>query len=284
MAILGALLAAGTAIRIWIAFTNYGLKYDVNTLSIVARLLATHPLHAYAFERWPYPGGYFPVLLLCRWIADTTGVAFSSVLKLPSIICDAGIAALLAWPLGRFGASPRQRLVTVALVALGPSFIVISGYHGQIDAAAILPALAGVIVWKLGGEHRAWQAGALIGLAASVKQPPFFAALALLPTARSPGDRHAHWLRRAIPLLSVVPFLIDNPHQPWTSLTSNRGIPGLGGLSVLLQPGLARDLQHGYLGAWPPLTQWFYGKENWIRPRRSTFTSPYPPSAGSMCR
>jgi Glycosyltransferase family 87 len=263
--LLGALLAVGTGIRLWIAFTNYGLRYDIDSAYIVARLLSTHPLHAYAALRYPYPAGYFPVILLCHWIAQATGAAFWAVWKVPAILCDAGIAALLAWALGRFGASPRERLVAAALVALGPVFILISGYHGQIDSAAILPALAGVIVWKLGGDRRAWQAGVLIGLGTAVKQPPFFVALALLPTARTRREMAILLgCAAAIPLLSVAPFLIADAHRTWTSLTYNKGLPGLGGLSVLLQPGLSRGLQHGYFVLPTPLTVWFYVKQNWI--------------------
>ncbi len=263
--IVAVLVAVGTGIRLWIAFTNYGWPFDVNSAYIVAHLLVTHPLHAYSALRYPYPAGYFPVILLCHWIAQATGAAFWAVWKVPSILCDAAIATLLAWAVGRFGGTPREQVWSAALVALGPIFILISGYHGQIDAAATLPALGAAVVWKLDGERRALYAGLLLGVATSIKQPPFFVVFALLPTARSRREMALLiGLALAVPAASVLPFLADNPNPTWTSLTYNKGLPGLGGLSLLLQPSLARGLQHGHVAAPTALTVWFWAKQNWI--------------------
>src|ERR1700691_1549096 len=123
---LGALIVIGTGLRLWIAFTNYGFTYDINSAYITAALLATHPLHAYQDIRYPYPAGYFPVILLCHYLAHWIGIAFYKLWKVPAILCDAGIATLLAWTLRRLGVPGRERLIAVALVALGPSFILIS--------------------------------------------------------------------------------------------------------------------------------------------------------------
>jgi uncharacterized membrane protein len=259
------LLALGLGFRLWIAFTNYGVVYDVDTAYIVAHLLSVHPLHVYSSLRYPYPGGFLPILLLCKEIASGTGAAFWAVFKVPSILADLGIAAVLVWALGRLGATPRERLVTAALVALGPSFLVVSGFHGQIDAVAILPALAGVIVWRLAGPHRAWQAGLLIGLGGAVKTVPLFMVLALLPTARS--RREALTLvgcAVAPPLASVAPFLIADTHHTITSLTFNKGVPGFGGLSVLVQPALLKGWLTGHLAPASSATWFFVHHQNEI--------------------
>jgi hypothetical protein len=48
---------------------------------------------------------------------------------------------------------------------LGPSFIDISGYHGQIDSVAILPAVLALMVWERRPQPtRSVRAGLLIGL------------------------------------------------------------------------------------------------------------------------
>jgi hypothetical protein len=241
LALLAVVLALGTGLRLWIGFTNYGDLYDVNSLTIVSQLLASHPLHVYEAFRWPYPGGYFPIILLCRAIANSTGMAFWAVIKTPNILADAGIAITLWWGLGRLGASRLQRWGAVALVELGPSFVVISGFHGQIDPTAILPALVAVVLWRLDVEHRAVAAGVLVGLGAAVKTVPLFAVLAMLPTARD--RREAATLvgpAVMIPVASVLPFLIADAHWTVKSLTVNRGIPGWGGLSLLVDPTLVR--------------------------------------------
>jgi hypothetical protein len=266
-AVIGGLLALGAAIRLWVGFTNFGATWDVDSAYIVAYWLTWHPLHVYMSNRYPYPGGFLPVILICKWVADATGAAFYGVFKVPSILADIGIAAALAWGLERFGAGARERLITVALVALGPSFILISGYHGQIDACAILPALVAVIVWRLGGEQRAWQAGLLIGLGASVKTVPLFMVLALLPTVRS--WREAAILIAcavAVPALSLLPFAIANWHYAIGWQHENKGAPGIGGLGLLIQPSLLNGWLHDpqYLAPWTHATVLSLRYQNYI--------------------
>jgi hypothetical protein len=261
------LVAIGTGIRLWIAFTNYGLKWDIDSAYTAANWLTSHPLHVYESNRYPYPGGFLPVILVCRWIADATGAAFYGVFKVPSILADAGIAVALAWGLERLGATARERLIAVGLVALGPSFILISGYHGQIDSTAILPALVAVIVWRLGGAGRGWQAGLLIGLATAIKTVPLFMVLALLPTVRS--WREAAVLigcALAVPVLSLLPFAIADWHYAIGWQRENRGLPGLGGLGLLFQPGLVDGWFHTpqYLVPWNHLTKLSMDSQNYV--------------------
>ena len=260
------LIALGTGIRLWIGFTNRGVGYDIDTAYITARLLATHPLHPYSALRYPYPGGYFPWLLAGWEIAKATGVAFWAVFKVPAILADGGIAAALAWGLGHLGATPRQRIVSAALVALGPSFVLISGYHGQIDSSAILPALLGVIVWRLGGKGRAWQAGLLVGLGAAIKDTPVVMVLAMLPTARSWREAAVVLgCSLAVPFASVLPFLLADGHNTWLSLTGNNGIPGWGGLSLLVQPSMIRFWFDPAAGVKESgLVHWMWSEENKI--------------------
>jgi Glycosyltransferase family 87 len=260
-----ALVLLGVGIRCWIGFTNRGVTYDMNSIYIVTHLLVTHPLHVYEAFRWPYPGGFFPVLLLCHAIADGLGVPLWAVVKVPTILADAGIAVALWWGLGRLGAPQWKRWAAVVLVALGPSLLLISGYHGQIDASAVLPGLLGVIVWQLELPRRALISGVLIGLGASVKTVPLFMVLALLPTARS--RREAVTLLApavAIPLVSVLPFLIADHHWTVKSLTANKGIPGWGGLSLLAQPDLVHIwLDHRAIRL-SGLSHFLYDKQNLI--------------------
>ena len=147
-------------------------------------------------------------------------------------------------------------LSAAALVALGPPFAVISGYHGQTDAIAILPAVVAVIVWELAPRRRALAAGLLIGAGAAIKTVPGLMVLALLPTARD--RREAIVLvgtAVAIPAILLAPFAIADLDGVSKILDYN-GAPGLGGLSLVLQPNLAADwltgvqLQPSDLSSW----------------------------------
>jgi len=241
LAILAALVAAGTAGRVPMAFATYGVQYDIDSARIVADALRTPGLGPYDTGRWPYPPGSFPLIWGADALARATGLPFHAVVQLPAIAADAAIAVIVCWFLLGRGAGERAALTGAALVALGPSFAVISGYHGQIDSVAILPAVAGAVVWSGGARHRAPLAGALIGLGAAIKTVPLFTAFALLGSAR--GRREAGVLliaAVAVPLAAVLPWLVLDPPGTVSALTANHGVPGFAGVSALLQPGLTR--------------------------------------------
>ena len=244
------MLAAGIALRLVLAFATDGQAYDIQSFRLVRNALGDDPLHAYATlngadvgYRWPYPAGFLPLVSLAGAASDLTGLAFTSLLRVPSIAADAAIALIVHDHLRRRGSDERTRLAAVALVMLGPSFVAISGYHGQIDSVAILPGVAALWVWLHGPqERRALYAGALIGLGVAVKTAPLFLLLALLPAVRS--RREAVVLvaaAAAIPLAVTAPFLFATPEEVRHAL-GYRGFPGTSGLSLLLQPELAEQI------------------------------------------
>jgi Glycosyltransferase family 87 len=244
------LIAAGTALRVVLAFTTDGQPYDIEFLRDLRAALADMPLHVYEVlmgplddARWPYPTGFFPVAGLAGAVSGATGLAYTSLIRLPAIVADAVIALIVQDFLARRGAGERARIAATALVALGPSFIVISGYHGQIDSLAILPALAAVAIWdRVQESRRALYAGLLIGAGAAVKTTPAVMLLALLPSVRSP--REAATLvgaAAAVPLAALAPWLVTSPDEVAEALRY-RGFPGTSGLSIVLQPEFGEQL------------------------------------------
>ena len=254
---LWAIVAAGTVARLVVAALTEGLAFDVESFAVVRRALADDPLEVYGtvgLYRWPYPPGFFGWIELAAGLERATGVAFVNWVQLAPIAADAGLALLVAWYLRRRGLGERVALAGAALVAFGPSFLLISGYAVQIDSVAILPAAAALVVWERGGrsagdagrpsgwvgaDGRAWQAGLLIGLAAAIKTVPVLMLLALLPTARD--RREALVLVAcavAVPVALLSPFLLADPHGVWR-LRDYKGIPGMGGLTLVVQPELA---------------------------------------------
>ena len=242
--ILLAMLAVGVAGRLAVAFATYGVSFDVNAYSIVRGGLFEDPLHVYGdFDRWPYPPGYFAWILAADWIEAVAGLEFSDLIQIPPILADAAIAWLVQDELGRRGAAEPARLAAAGLVAFGPIFAVVSGYHGQLDSIAILPALGAVILWGRlpAGPRRAILAGLLIGVGAAIKTVPLVALLALLPWARSLRDAALLTASAvAIPLLAFAPWALADPDGVRTAV-EYRGVPGAGGISLLVQPELARN-------------------------------------------
>jgi hypothetical protein len=243
--LLGGMVLAGLVVRVAIAFTTHGAGYDLESWRITARALRSAGSGVYdaigGQTRWPYPGGFLPLLAACDWLSRHLGLDFDGVVRLPAILADLGIAYLVAVALRWKGRSERLALAGAALVALGPSFAIISGYAAQIDAVGALPALAGVLLWIRGGDRRGLYAGLLIGLGAAVKQPLAFAVLALLPSARSWRERALLvGATLAVPLLSVLPFLLKEPGAVVHAMGQNNGVPGFGGISAFVQPRLTQ--------------------------------------------
>jgi hypothetical protein len=244
-------LGAGLAVQAVVAFTTVGQNYDLENFRLTGLLFGQHPLDVYRHDvvgmadqfelyRWPYPPGSMPWMSVAADLARAIGVPFHSIERLLPVAADLATAWLVQSYLGRRGATELTRLAATALVALGPIFVIISGYHGQLDPIAILPAVLALYVWEASeSPHRAVTAGLLIGLGATVKTVPIFMLLALLPTARNVREG-ATLIVAACSLIAAVtvPYLVADAGD-FTAALSYTGGPGLGGISMLVQPSLA---------------------------------------------
>jgi hypothetical protein len=239
---LWSVIAAGTAIRLVLGFGWVGSEFDMRSYELVSDALVHSPLDVYSPQaRWPYPPAFLPVVVLLDQLAQASGIALHSLIHLPLIAADAAIAWLVhRFLLGR-GAGERRALAGAALVALGPSFIAISGFHGQFDSVAVLPALLALVLWQEGrSDRRAVQAGLLVGLAAALKTPMALMLFALLPTADLRQSVRLAVPAAAVPLLLLAPFLVTDLRDVVEAVSYN-GVAGIGGLGLLVQPDLLRD-------------------------------------------
>jgi hypothetical protein len=259
--VLWGLIAAGVVGRLVLAFTTRGLDYDIDSFEIVRGALDASGWHVYSAVnhpgsfRWPYPPGYFPWIEVSDWVAGWAGLRYVDLIQLPAIAADAAIAWIVQWYLGWRGRSERERLFAAALVMLGPAFWLISGYHGQIDSVAILPAVVALVLWERDVGRRALYAGLLIGLAGTIKTVPLVMVVALLPTARSWREGLLLLVSAAfVPWLALLPFSLADSTGTGR-LGDYAGVPGAGGLSLVLQPDLARFWLTGPVGA-SGITTW----------------------------
>jgi hypothetical protein len=244
--LLWAMIGVGALARVIVAFDTYGVVFDIQSYQIVGDafldggLFSTYDQISQGdFTRWPYPPGYWPFIYAAIKLDDLVGLPLQGTIQLPAIAADAAIALLVVHYLGWRGASERTQLAGGGLVALGPSFAFISGYHGHFDAVAILPAVAALILWEREGQSRALWAGLLIGVGAAFKSVPILMLIALLPTARSPREGATLVAAAvAVPLALLLPFALVDLHPIWLMATY-RGVGGIGGLSLVVQPGLA---------------------------------------------
>ncbi len=243
---LWALIALGVAAGVIIALSTSGDPYDMESFTLVRAALHRGPLEPYALfaqqgiVRWPYPPAYFPWISVSGALAGH-GLSFGFLVRVPSILADAALAWLVQDFLGSRGAGARTRLLAAGLVALGPSFLVISGYHGQFDALAILPGVLAVSLWERREPwaYRALAAGVLIGVGGALKTVPLLLLLALLPSVRSRREALTLLAAAALPLLlAFAPFAVAGK-LPSPHVLTYRGLPGAGGLSLLAQPDLS---------------------------------------------
>jgi hypothetical protein len=254
---LWSIVAAGLLIRFVLAFAFQG-GGDIHVMRIFGNAFDRDPLHVYGLNGhrkialWPYPPGYFPWIEVASWLTDLTGVRFHRTVQLLPILADAAIAVAIYVYLGWRGAGERLRLAGAAVVMLGPAFIAISGYHGQLDSVAILPAVLALMAWeRRPPSRRALEAGLLIGLGAAIKTVPLLVALPLLASARSWREGVRLVVpAAAVPLLIVIPFYIAEPAGV-RAVAEYSGLPGRGGLSLVTDPGLGVDRLSGLILAGP---------------------------------
>ncbi len=235
------LIAAGLAARLVLAFAFHGPPGAVTLESLAAdhvRSWDWHAVYESGIGSWVYPPLFLSWFAGASWLSDVSGLSFHGLAKSGASLADVGLALAIYVYLGWRGARERSRLAGAALVMLGPSFIDISGYHGQIDSVAILPAVLALMVWERKPQPtRSVRAGLLIGLGGAVKFPPLLLVPALLGSAGS--RREAAKLvcaAAAIPAIVLAPLLVASVDLH--GVTSYTGVGGLGGLSLVVDPAL----------------------------------------------
>lgn len=235
------------ALALVIASLTRGEPFDMESFRLVRDALNRGPLDVYSYfahrgvTRWPYPPAFFPWIWASGAVAAHGGPSFAFMIRVPTILADAAIAWIVQDWLGRIGRSAGERLLAAALVSLGPSFVVIAGYHGQFDAVAILPGVLAVSLWpRMRSPWRAVVVGLLIGLGGALKTVPLLLVLAVLPTARSRREFVTLLGAAAVPLLvAFAPYAVAGG-LPAAHALSYRGLPGVGDLSLAAQPNLAQ--------------------------------------------
>jgi len=260
---LAAIIVLGSAVRLLIGVATHGDRFDMESYGIVATATSNGDLFsAYAeinggeVARWPYPPGFWPVVAAAHWLEGRTGISLATLIHVPLVAADATLALLVWGFLARRGAGRARRLAGAALVALGPGFGVVSGYHGHFDAVAILPAVAALVIWEgRASQRRASTAGALVGLGAALKTVPIVMLIALLPSLRSRRQALTVTISAlAVPLLLLAPFALTTI-DGLGPVVEYEGVGGLGGLSLVAQPNLAALYVQGADVGISPLTE-----------------------------
>jgi hypothetical protein len=174
-----ALLASGLLLRIVLAFVLYprqGFSSDMQLFASWATTLArVGPGSFYATATGAdYPPGYLYVLWL---LGHAPAAALPLLLKVPAIVADLGIAAILYWAARRW-LSERAGLVAAALYLFIPVTWYDSALWGQVDSVGALLLIASLVLLI---EQRSEAAVALAVLAVLVKPQEAIGLVVVLP-------------------------------------------------------------------------------------------------------
>jgi dolichyl-phosphate-mannose-protein mannosyltransferase len=138
----------------WYFIQSQGFTTDIGTFEAWAIALAEHGLWSFynngSFA--DYPPGYCYILVVVGWIwetffraTDANQTALVALVKMPAILADLGIGALLYGIARRF-AGEWIAIGTCALYLLNPAIIFNSAIYGQVDSVSAGVALLAVFL------------------------------------------------------------------------------------------------------------------------------------------
>ena len=146
--ILAAALAAGFALRYWLAFVvflNQGFAWDMATFASWMDTIRSEGFNAFAIDPGiNYPPVFTDILALLNWLGDQTGISPYLLMKWPSVLADLGIAVVIAIA-GRKWFGEKQALIGAVAYLLLPISWYDSAIWGQVDSLSMLPMLLALV-------------------------------------------------------------------------------------------------------------------------------------------
>jgi len=133
---LGLVLAAALVVRLVPILAAPGLVADVLRYQKAARHVLDVSWNPYLAPRlYPYPPLWIWVEAGSEWLARATGLSFPVLVKLPVLMADLAIVALLAH--ARWAIDSRSAQRASWLFALHPVSVLVTGFHGQFDSVML---------------------------------------------------------------------------------------------------------------------------------------------------
>jgi hypothetical protein len=189
---------------------------------------------------YPYPPLWVWVEAAAGALSRQTGLPFAVLVKLPVVAADFGIVCWLAAWGARRGAGSRPGWV----YALHPVSVLITGFHGQFDAVALLFVLLAISWWS---EARPARSALALSVAVGLKSFPVL----LLPVMLAqPGQTARGRLRYAALVVGPV-LLIVAPYAVHDHAAVRRELLAYGGVADFGWIGLTRGVRWLATGVLP---------------------------------
>lgn len=195
MTSLTGLVLVAACLRLIIIPLTTGLDYDIVSYHIQAQSVFTHQNIYLLTNRYPYPPVWIWWTALAQLLANTTPLPFVWIIKVPALLGDCLIVALLR----------RQQSAKAALFyAVNPVSILVTGGHGQFDGLVIALVVLAWVCWRSQRASRPYWAALALGGAIALKGYPILLLPALLAKMTSNRQRLLATGLALLPLLLSI--------------------------------------------------------------------------------
>jgi hypothetical protein len=191
-----------------------------------------------------HPPSMLHILSGLLWMSEHTHLPFHFWIRFPGILADVGSLWLVCKILGPRIAE-RSVFIAVLLIAIAPTHILISGFHGNTDPVMIFFVMAAV--WLAGYRDKPAAGGVAYGAALCIKVAPIILVPVLFLSLEGMRKRAAFFLATAsIMMFAWSPYIFQEPAAVIHQVFGYKSSYGLWGFSWLF-----RELAN----AWPA-SQW----------------------------
>jgi hypothetical protein len=244
----------------WITIALVGAIAFAAKLLLALRTYGTNDVYTYErFALWSryfgaelykiapdlnHPPSMLHILSGLLWMSDHTHLPFHFWIRFPGILADVGSLWLVCRIVGPRIAE-RSVFIAVLLIAIAPTHILISGFHGNTDPIMIFFVMAAV--WLAGYRDKPAAGGIAYGMALCIKVAPIILAPVLFLSLTGVRKRVAFFLATlSVTALAWSPYIFQEPSAVIHQVFGYKSSYGLWGFSWLF-----RELAN----AWPA-SQW----------------------------
>jgi hypothetical protein len=244
----------------WIAIVLVGAIAFAAKLLLALKTYGTNDVYTYErFALWSryfgaelykiapdlnHPPSMLHILSGLLWMSEHTHLPFHFWIRFPGILADVGSLWLVCRILGN-RIEERSVFIAVLLIAIAPTHILISGFHGNTDPIMIFFVMAAV--WLAGYRDKPAAGGVAYGLALCIKVAPVILVPVLFLSLTGMRKRFAFFLATALVVaFAWSPYIFQEPAAVIHQVFGYKSSYGLWGFSWLF-----RELAN----AWPA-SQW----------------------------
>lgn len=231
------LLAALLARLIPALLLPVGATYDIESYKLVTDgLLSGQEVYAAALGRHPYLPFQMVIMGASALMAQWTNIPYVVAIKLPTILADVAITALIIHSARREWLSENYAFHLGWLYALNPVSILVTAYHGQFEAVTLFLALLAWFYWRFARRPLASAVG--LGLAILNKTwPVIFLPLLVLRMRSRRQQIYYAAVAVAIPALITLAYILlfsPNVRPMLLRILTHRGVAGYWGPTAVL--------------------------------------------------